>query len=978
MTDRNRLTRNHLTGKPRLVLDFLVAFLAAASFSLAPTFIPAARAQGEVHSSLKRLQHLLGPNDGVILGKFVSAETGEALAAATVMALDPASGSVVHGVQAKLDGTYDLVVPAGTYTLKTSYISYAAKVVTGVKVLAGQPTRMDLTLTPEDIKGEEVVVEGRVIENTDSAVLITQQRAPAVSDAVSAEQISKSPDSDASDALKRVTGISVVGGKYVYVRGLGERYSSTLLNGARMTSTEPAKRVVPLDMFPAKLLDNVVTQKTYTADQWAEFAGGVVQINTKDFPEELSAEFGQTAGIEPSSNLKSFRSYPGGDLDFLGFDDGRRDLPDLLKRVASDQKVVPRGRFSTSGFTAEELEALGESFENIWDPRVHRSGINQGYNFSLGNQSMLLGRQLGYVGAVTYGGSFDQRHEEQNSYTTSDGGLIPYTQYQVDRSTRAVDWGALVNFNYRLTPEQTLSVRNTYTRNAEDEVRTYEGVTNENQDRPLRDQRLRYVERTMRATRLEGEHLIPPLARSIVNWRVGRSWSTRDEPDNREILYRLDQVTDQYQLYDVGESGQRFFSFMDDEESTAEVSWSFPLPAAVLRGGKVSFGSFYSERQRDFSARRFRFVPKTDATNGSMDLTLPAEDIFTEDHISPTGFQLEEKTRNTDAFGATHLLRGGHVSADLSLTSRLRLITGMRLESSDQRLTTFELGNPNLVPVVADNAATQKAPTASLVIKANEKTNVRLAASRTVNRPDFRELAPFEYSEFVGGRSEKGNPELEDVSILSYDVRWERYPELGQIQAVSFFYKDFDRPIEVLVQPGVSRTVTFVNSDGARNYGAELELRQRLDALGERLQIGAGWLSGMSLGLNVTLVNSRVDVGEEGAQTSRERPLQGQSPFVVNGSLGYMTPNGRSGATFLYNVFGKRITEVGANGLPDVYERARHSIDLTGNTSLNGHVKLKLVAKNLLNHQHRFEQAGSVTELYQTGRSFSLGLTYGL
>jgi hypothetical protein len=970
----NQSTRGSLKGP----LAFFLFIFTNACLWLAPTLIPAARAQTEIHPSLKRLERVLGPNDGVIRGKFVSAETGEALAAATVMALDPASGNVVRGVQAKLDGTYEMVVPAGAYTLKTSYISYAPKVVTGVKVTAGQPTQVDLSLTSEDIQGEEVVVEGRVLENTDTAVLITQQRAASVSDAVSAEQISRSADSDASDALKRVTGVSVVGGKYVYVRGLGERYSSTMLNGARMTSTEPSKRVVPLDMFPAKLLDNVVTQKTYTADQWAEFAGGVVQINTKDFPEELSLEFGQTVGVEPASNLRSFRSYPGGDYDFLGFDNGRRELPDLVRRVASDQKIVPRGRFGNTGFTPEELEALGESFENIWDPRAEKSGVNHGYNLSIGNQSQLLGRQLGYVGAVTYGGGADQRHEEQNSYTASDAGLIPYTQYQVDRSTQSVDWGALLNFTYRLTPEQSLSVRNTYTRNAEDEVRTYEGVTNENQDRPLRDQRLRYVERSMRATRFEGEHLVTPLARSILSWRLGRSWSSRDEPDNREVLYRLDPVTGQYQLYDVGESGQRFFSFMDDEESTAELSWSVPLPPSVLRAGKVSFGGFYSERQRDFSARRFRMVPKAEANNQNMDLTLPAELIFTDENIRPAGFQLEEKTRNTDAFGASHLIRGGHITGDLSLTSRLRLITGLRIESSDQRLSTFELGNPDLVPVVANNGGTHRAPTASLVIKTNEKTNVRVAASHTVNRPDFRELAPFEYSEFVGGRSEKGNPDLKDVSIVSYDVRWERYPDLGQVQALSIFYKDFDHPIEVLVQPGVSRTVTFTNSDGARNYGAEIELRQRLASLGEQLGISAGWLSGLNLGLNVTLVNSQVDVGQEGAQTSRERPLQGQSPFVVNGSLGYTTPNGRSGATFLYNVFGKRITEVGANGLPDVYERARHSIDLTGNTSLNGHVKVKLVAKNLLNHQHRFEQAGMVTEVYQTGRSYSIGLTYGL
>jgi outer membrane receptor protein involved in Fe transport len=229
----------------------------------------------------------------------------------------------------------------------------------------------------------------------------------------------------------------------------------------------------------------------------------------------------------------------------------------------------------------------------------------------------------------------------------------------------------------------------------------------------------------------------------------------------------------------------------------------------------------------------------------------------------------------------------------------------------------------------------------------------------------------------VGGRSEIGNPDLMDAVIRSYDLRWEHFPGLGEVQAVSLFYKDFERPIEIIVQPGISRTVTYANSDGARNYGAEFEIRQRLGDVGEWLGDGR-LLSRLSLGLNLTVVDSKVEIGEEGVQTSRERPLQGQSPFVVNGSLGYTSRSNRSSLTLLYNVFGRRITEVGANGLPDVYERARHTIDVTAATGLNGHLKLKLVAKNLLDHQHRFEQAGAVTSLYQTGRSFSLGLTYGL
>jgi outer membrane receptor for ferrienterochelin and colicin len=919
-----------------------------------------------VHPSLKHLAKVMKPGDGVIRGKVSSADNGELLPAASIYVNDPKTGILVKGAPGSLDGDYEVVVPAGIYNVKVSYISYGDALYKGVTVKAGQPTKLDMMLKPEGVTSEEVVVEAKLLENTERALIARQQHSASVSDGISAEQISRTADSDAAEAVKRVTGVSVVGNKYVYVRGLGERYSSTQLNGARVTSTE-SKRVVALDIVPARLVDNVITQKTYSPDQWAEFAGGVVQINTKDFPDEFASELTLSLGLEPSSSLTDFETYPGGDLDWLGRDDGRRALPDLVQELASDRKVT------RANFTPAELEQFGESFENVWDPATDRSLVNNGLAFSVGNKMPLFNRPLGFIGSLTYGRNYDNRSELEQSFTNDGSNILPYSSYDVERSSYGVDLGGILNFTYLATPSQKFSWRNTYTRNGEDEVREYAGFSPNYPDEPLRNQRLRFIERDMYATRVEGEHLVKGLGQSIFNWQVGYASSNRDEPDTREVAYKQDPVSKEYVLWDSGQTGMRFFSGMDDNDVTTEVKLGVPLPAWQWRSAKVDVGAFYSDRDREFLARRFRYVPKRQAGNpDSVDITLPAEEIYVPENISPTRFQLEEFTRNSDAYAAKQVIKGGFANGDFAIGSHFRLLAGIRVESSDQRLRTFEVGNPEAVPVEVKNAVVQPAPAVSFIYKANDITNVRLGYSRTVNRPDFRELAPFEYTEFIGGRSEIGNPDLGDAAIKSYDLRLERYPGLGEMQAVSFFYKDFEDPIEVIVLPGVSRIVSWANTESARNSGVELEYRQ---GLGRYLDA----LSAVQLGLNVALVDSKVNIGASpSVNTTRERALQGQSPFVINGNLGYAFPDNRTHASILYNVYGKRIASVGANGLPDIYERSRHQIDMSASTSFNHHMKIKFTAKDLLNHHYRFTQGGEVTTLYQPGRQFTLGFTYGL
>ncbi len=906
---------------------------------------------------------------GKIHGIVVDAETGEPLIGANVVIKDEI-GRPAYGTSTDLDGRFALAAPRGAHDVEISYISSATKTVTGVEVKTRAPTALNVSLPPETIQAGEIVVTGRAEQNSEVSMLAIQQKAPVVADGISAELMRRASSSDAGDALKRVTGITIVGGKYTYVRGLGERYSNTQVNGANIPSPEPNRRVVPMDIFPAGLLENIQVSKTFSPDQPGDFSGGSVQIKTRDFPSAFTFSVSTSAGYHSQTSFKDIQTYDGGSWDFFGVDDGTRALPAIINTDAAEQPIRKRGRFSTTGFTAQEIQQFGRAFSNVWQPKTKTAPVNQGYSISIGNAVGEGDRELGYVFSFSYDNSFKNRNETWNSFRiTSDPSgeqvLTPFTTYDVNSTTNNILWGLLFNSSLRLSPLHKISLKTLFNRNTDNEARTYTGF-NSDRGTDLRDFRLRFVERGIFSGQLSGEHHVGWFLNSNIDWLASLSKATRDEPDNREVLY--EDRNGEWTFFDITQSGSRFFFDLVDDAQSAKFDWTIPFTGFSSLSSKFKLGGKALSKDRAFDARRFRFE-QSSGIQRHVDLNLDPDSLFIADHIAPGRFELRETTRNVDNYSASQSTWATYAMTDLQFSGKWRFVGGVRVENSKQELISFDPFSTTATPVEVTLDNTDLLPGLNLVYKLNDRTNLRTAYSRTLARPDFRELAPFEFTDFIGGRAVSGNPDLQRSTIDNFDFRFEIFPRLGELVAISAFYKKFHEPIEQIIRPTAQLSVTFQNAKAATNYGVEFEFRRRLDALSPALEP-------LSINTNVTLVKSQIEIDPSvGVQTSSERALQGQSPYAINVILGYDRPNHGFQANLLYNVFGRRISEVGAQGLPDVFEQPRHQFDFNIQKKFT-QFTLKASAKNLIDSKILFKQSEGIFRKYKSGRSFSLGISY--
>ena len=873
-------------------------------------------------------------------------------------------------------GAFSLELPVGTYKIHASAPFYNTYVVTDLEIKAGEtPESLRFLLVPRVVKLDAIKMPVQLSQSSERGLLEQRMRSSRIEDSISTEEISRLPASSAGEAIKRVTGVSIVGGRYVFVRGLGERYSNTLLNNVEIPSPEPNRRVVPMDIFPASLLASLQTVKTFSPDQPGGFAGGSVQVFTKDFPEELTMSLSMSTGFNTQATGAEGLIYPGGDFDFLGFDDGSRKLPNIIQDRAADVPIRERGRFTPAGFTPAEIQKFGQSFENVWSPERQALPINQGYKFSLGNSNTIFGKQFGYLGVISYGNSHSYGTQVRNAFRIGlNETLSPVTSYDVERTGNEVEWGTVLNTSLRFSPEHRTSLRTLFTHTAEDETRTWEGF-NADRNTDMRSTRLRYVERQLFSGQLAGTHALnfgepaleaPEQPDVSMEWRLTYSRAARDEPDTRENIYE-DRGDGTYTFRDVTQSGSRFFFDLEDDEYNARVDWK----VRVGTGGLFKFGGLLRDRARTFDVRRFRFLP-SDQVDATVNLSESPEILFQSQNIAPRVFELRESTRSTDNYLADHNIYSGYMMLDLPLSAKWQVMTGVRLESSDQEVTTYDPFAATRKEINANLETLDWLPGLNVTYRLTERMNLRLAASRTITRPDFRELAPFEFTDFVGGRTILGNPNLERTQIDNFDFRWETFPQIGGILAVSAFYKRFQKPIEQIVQPQAEVRITYENAEGAHNYGLEIEARQNLGVLTEVLRK-------FSINTNAALISSQVVLPEDvGIQTSSERPLQGQCPYIVNISVGFEDPNWGISSAIAYNIFGRRLSEVGNHGVPDVYEQPRGQLDASFSRMLANHFKFSVSAKNLLNPYVHYKIGETTYLAYKLGRSFSFGISYNL
>lgn len=930
-----------------------------------------------------------------ISGVVTDSDADTPLAEVTIKVVDT-------NIRVKTDdkGAFTLELPVGNYTFQVSAPFYNAAVIADINVRAeGLSEPLEVTLEPQVVRLGTIKMKVRLSQSGERGLLEKRMRSSRIEDSISTEEISRLPDSSAAQAIRRVTGVSIVGGKYVFVRGLGERYSNTLLNNVEIPSPEPNRRVVPMDIFPASLLASLQTVKTFSPDQPGGFAGGSVQVFTKDFPEALTMSLSLSTGFNTQATGTDGLTYPGGSLDFLGFDDGSRELPEIIKERADEVPIREQGRFTTTGFTNEEIQEFGRAFDNVWTPERKAVPVNQGYKFSLGNSNTIFGKEFGYLGVISYGNSHNYSTQERRDFRIGlNDKLSPVTDYTIEQSGHEVDWGSVLSASLRFSPEHLVSLRTLTTHAAEDQTRTWEG-DNADRNTIYRSTRLQYVERQLFSGQLAGTHAfnfgvselnsnavdkepetieqaVEEAATLGVNqpdlsmeWRLTYSRAARNEPDTRETIYE-DNGKGTYIFRDSSQSGSRFFFELVDHDYNGRMDWTIP----VRKTGFFKFGGLVRDRSRAFDVRRFRFLP-SDNVDASVDLSSPPEVLFQTENIVPRVFELRESTRRSDNYEADHRVYSGYMMLDIPLSKRWQVMTGLRWEYSDQVLTAYD---PFSTVVLEKDQANLKTsdglPGLNITYRLTERMNLRLAASRTVTRPDLRELAPFEFTDFVGGRTVLGNTQLERTLIDNYDFRWEVFPDTtgGGVVAVSAFYKRFHKPIEQIIEPQAEVRITYANVEGAHNFGLELEARQNLGVITKKL-------SAFSINSNAAFISSRVELPEDvGIQTSSERPLQGQCPYIVNVSIGYESANWGISSSVAYNIYGRRLSDVGNHGAPDVYEQPRGELDLSFSRTVADTYKFSVSAKNLLDRPVEFKQGGATSVKYRIGRSFSFGISYNI
>jgi TonB-dependent receptor len=748
------------------------------------------------------------------------------------------------------------------------------------------------------------------------------------------------PDATSSDALKRVTGLSVVDNKYIFVRGVTDRYNETALNGVTVTSTDTDtdKKSFSFDLIPASLISNTVVLKSATPDLPGDFSGGFVRVNTLEFPErrviDLSVEVGSNEYTTGKENLRSV----GSDTDWLGYDDGSREFP--AGKVGND---------------------LARSLPNNWAPVQDRARPNTSYQASFGDRFQLGENEFGIVAAGTY------KQKSMTSDVTESPTYkgTPIFYFDGTHYDSAVMWGGLLNLNYKVRGLHKFSVKTNYIQTGNEEVTYSEGQSSTSE--LLHVTTLSWKERTLQLGQLSGEHLFPRLGDLEWKWRLHASKSKASEPDRKHVEFERDPWG-----YFAFRDNYRTWSDLDEEKKGFDTDFMKPVGDAKLKAGIQ-----YSERVRDYNIEAWSTDPSSVRYPNYGIIILPIDTVFSADNYGPNKFTFIPVSVFTGVYDGSHTLKSGFAMVDWPFfigDFEFRFAGGMRYEDSEQLVNTVEaIDDPTPKTTRLDNK--DWLPSANFTWVVTDDTNFRLAYYESVNRPEFRELANVLYYDFGNFQNVIGNPKLRRAYVKSFDVRWETFPDIGEVVAASFFYKDFTDAIEEVLIPAPERyTKTWFNSPRGKNYGFEIEARKTL-----------GWfidyMDNFTFTGNYTWVDSEIEYTEtktdaEGNPIVKNdtRQMQGQSPWSVNLSLTFQEPTTGTGFSVLYNKVGRRLSAVGDSRDQDVYEEPRNLVDLAVTQRLFDRLRLKFAMKNVLGEDMEFTSGPEEA----THRMLALGTTYQL
>jgi len=882
---------------------------------------------------------------GKITGK-VTNSRNEGLAGVTIKI----SGAATGFSKTDIEGRFSLPIEAGKkYSILLSYIGYKNKSIDDISTnKAGAEDFLNVVLEEAGKALESVTVKTTARTTakgeTVNALIAFQKNTNTVASVISAEAIRRSPDKNTGEVLKRTPGASLQDGKFLIVRGLPERYNLAMLNGVQLGSTEPDRKAFSFDLIPANMIDNIVINKAFVPELPGEWAGGLIQVNTRDIPSKNFFNIQIGAGFNTQTISNNFYRYQGGKTDWLGIDDGTRSLPG---------SYTTKSQFDA--LSAQEKTAIGKEFENIWNPTIS-NGINQfngqlqvsgGFNIT-GKRS----NKLGGIFGLTYNRNSRYLKGTNNGYAfVGNGSFSPDFAFDDDRYSHDILWGALGNLTYQINNNNKVSFKTLFNINATNytTLRTgVEGNGNTTLD-STRAYELGFKQNTFWNNQITGEHNLRP---NVLKLKWYGSFTVLDGyiPDQRRLYYQknnsaanspyialLSNVLSQ-------KSGSRFYQNLNDYvyAAGADVAYNFDMFGSKQT---IKAGYLFQVKDRLFDAKPFSLYLPRD--NPSLRLQAPDQIFnpanFGDGSVNSNLLAFDAIKGNLYRYLANTILNAVYVQFDNQFGSKLRVVWGARLEDYDQLVGSVKASDPrHNYSRVRDIL-----PGINATYKIDNLTNLRLSASQTVVRPEFRELATFQFYDFELNAAVQGLPTLQRTKVSNIDFRYELYPRAGEVITAGIFYKHFDKPIEMIFNFGAggASSFNFANPSSANSYGFELEFRKRLDF--------SPSLKNFTFLANGSYIYSRV----VDQRLALDRPLQGQSPYLINASILYDVEKQGISATLFYNQIGRRITFVGSQDQPDIYESSRPVFDfqITKKFAQNK-AEFRLNIQDILNQKLYFYQ----------------------
>lgn len=910
-----------------------------------------------------------------VKGIVTDKKTGESLIGAVISVKNTTTG-----VSTDLDGNYELKLSPGKYTLAVSYLSYLPYDIIDVTVKNGEITSLNIPMQEDTQSLKEVVVIAMEKLTTETALMKNMRQSTSIVSGVSSQQISKNQDKDASEVIKRIPGISIMDSKFIVARGLSQRYNNVWINNSATPSSESDTRSFSFDMIPSSQIENIMIIKSPQPELPSDFSGGFVKIMTKSIPNENLTSISYATGINTKTHFNDFQYNPGSGTDFLGFDNRHRDMNSIVpKRLSSDN--------------AELTDAVSKNgFNNDWQIKTKKPIPDQKFSIVMNRK---FGQQWGLASGLNYSYTKytyeDMKNTQYGVYNNLQDKPEPDNDYNDNQYMTNARIGALANLTFLLNDKNRFEFRNIFNQLGQDRY-TFRTGTDYTSGREKKQEKQEYLysSRTTYTGQFAGNHDFSN--NNNLNWNAGFSYANKNQPDRR-IINRTENAStsaDPYngQMYIAQADIERNFVKLNEYVYNAGANYKYDLKLGDKLSATLKAGVYGEYKKRDYNTRDFNYLYNENYFPYSFRFEDVVNDILVPDNYGSGKLYIQEETSNIDSYEGQNKLLASYLAVNIPLNS-FNFYGGVRFEHNRMTLTNYK-SEVNFDKKDTDYKTTDFFPSLNVSYNLNKDNILRFAYGMSTNRPEFREVSPSSYYDFDLFNRIIGNPELKSAYIHNLDLKYEFYPTIVEMLSLTLFYKHFKDPIEwtFINTGGGSRIYTFENATEANNIGLEIDVKKKLDFIG---------LNKFSLVANASFIHSKVKFKEDNIEN--DRPLQGQSPYLVNAGIFYENDKARLNMGLMYNIVGKRIVGIGLRSknesstinddIPDMYEMPRNILDFTfskklgENFELSGSVKDILAQKVTYKQYPKFidtndnmQEREQITKQYKTGQNLLLTAKY--